>query len=110
MNFFNQLRFERIMVMSLWPRFFGPPCMCVGVLIHRWAACTKTAKQIVSFLAEQNSVGPNGELLAQCWFPGLPFPMLKYEYIFHIKCTEVILSNSTQELLWFEITKMLIAV
>ena len=25
-NFFNWLRFDRIMVMSLWPRFFGPPC------------------------------------------------------------------------------------
>jgi len=25
-NFFNRLRFDRIMVMSLWPRFFGPPC------------------------------------------------------------------------------------
>ena len=22
----NRLRFDRIMVMSLWPRFFGPPC------------------------------------------------------------------------------------
>ena len=26
-NFFNRLRFDRIMVMSLWPRFFGPPCI-----------------------------------------------------------------------------------
>jgi len=24
----NRLRFERIIVMSLWPRFFGPPCGC----------------------------------------------------------------------------------
>jgi len=23
---FNRLRFDRIMAMSLWPRFFGPPC------------------------------------------------------------------------------------
>jgi len=23
--FLNRLRFDRIMVMSLWPRFFGPP-------------------------------------------------------------------------------------
>ena len=22
----NRLRFDRIMIMSLWPRFFGPPC------------------------------------------------------------------------------------
>jgi len=26
-NFFNRLRFDRIIVMSLWPRFLGPPCM-----------------------------------------------------------------------------------
>jgi len=26
-NFVNRLRFDRIMVVSLWPRFFGPPCM-----------------------------------------------------------------------------------
>ena len=41
---------------------------------------------------------------------GWPFPMLKYKYIFQIKYTEAILSNSAQKLLWFEITKMLIAV
>jgi len=40
---------------------------------------------------------------------GWPFPMLKYKYIFQIKYTEAILSNSTRKLLWFEITKMLIA-
>jgi len=52
--------------------------------------------------------------LARCWFPGnlfpVPFPMLKYKYIFQIKYTEAILSNSTRQLLWFEISKMLIAV
>ena len=26
-KFFNRLRFDRIMVMSLWPRFFGSPCI-----------------------------------------------------------------------------------
>ena len=36
--------------------------------------------------------------------------MLKYKHIFQIKYTEAILSNSTGKLLWFEITKMLIAV
>jgi len=41
---------------------------------------------------------------------GWPFPMLKYKYIFQTKYTEAILSDSTLELLWFEITKMLIAV
>ena len=32
---------------------------------------------------------------------GWPFPMLKYWYIFHIKYTDEILSNSTRKLLWF---------
>jgi len=36
--------------------------------------------------------------------------MLKYKYIFQIKYTEAVLSNSTRKLLWFEITKMPIAV
>jgi len=25
----NRLRFGRIMAMSLWPRFFGPPCIFI---------------------------------------------------------------------------------
>ena len=37
-------------------------------------------------------------------------PMIKYKYILQIKCTEAILSNSTRKVLWFAITKMLIAV
>ena len=41
---------------------------------------------------------------------GWPFPMLKYKYIFQIKYTDAVLSNSTQKLLRFEISKMLIAV
>jgi len=41
---------------------------------------------------------------------GWPFPMLKYKHIFQIKYMEAVLSNSTRKLLWFEITKMLIAV
>ena len=36
--------------------------------------------------------------------------MLKCKYILQIKYTEAILSNSTSQLLWFEIDKMLIAV
>jgi len=43
-------------------------------------------------------------------FLGWPFSMLKCNYIFKIKYTEAILSNSTRKLLWFEITNMLIAV
>ena len=42
-------------------------------------------------------------------FLGWPFSMMKYKYIFEIKYTEAILSNKTRKLLWFEITKMLIA-
>jgi len=41
---------------------------------------------------------------------GGPFPTVEYYYIFRIKYTEAILSNSTRKLLWFEITKMLMAV
>jgi len=48
--------------------------------------------------------------LAQRRFPGLAVSMLKYKYIFQIKCTETILSNGTRKLLRFEITKMPIAV
>ena len=36
--------------------------------------------------------------------------MLKYKYIFQIKYTQAISSNSTRKLLWFEITEMVIAV
>jgi len=41
---------------------------------------------------------------------GRSFSVPKYKYILQVKCTEAILSNSTQKLLWLEITKMLIAV
>jgi len=36
--------------------------------------------------------------------------MLTYKHIFQVIYTEAILSNSTRELFWFEITEMLIAV
>jgi len=39
-----------------------------------------------------------------------PFPTLNYKYIFQIKYTETILSNSTRKQPWLEITKTLIAV
>jgi len=39
-------------------------------------------------------------------FLGWPFPVIKYKYIFQIKYTEAILSNSTLKLLWFEISKI----
>jgi len=41
---------------------------------------------------------------------GWPFPMQKYKNIFQIKYTEAILSNITRKPLWFQISKMLIAV
>ena len=46
--------------------------------------------------------------LAQCWFPGLAISNAKISIYF--SNTEAILSNSTRKLLWFEITKMRIAV
>jgi len=36
--------------------------------------------------------------------------MPQYKYIFEIKYTEAILSNSTRKRLWIEITEVLIAV
>jgi len=48
--------------------------------------------------------------LAQRWFPGLAISNAKIPYIFEIKYTEAILSNSIQKLLWCEISKLLIAV
>jgi len=43
--------------------------------------------------------------LEQCQFPGLAISSGKILIHFLIKYTEVILSNSTRKLLWFEITK-----
>jgi len=40
--------------------------------------------------------------LAQCWFPALAIFNAEYKYIFQMKYTEAILSNSTRKLLWFE--------
>jgi len=41
---------------------------------------------------------------------GWLFRMQKYNYIFQIKYTKAITLNSNRKLLWFKITKMLIAV
>ena len=38
-RFFNRLRFDRIMVTSLWPHFFGPRCRFVGYRCQS-RACT----------------------------------------------------------------------
>jgi len=43
-------------------------------------------------------------------YPRLAISNAKYKYVFQIKYTETILSNSTRKFLRFEITKMLIAV
>jgi len=48
--------------------------------------------------------------LAQCWFLGLAISNAKIEIYLSNKIYVIILSNSTRKLLWFEITKMLIAV
>jgi len=39
--------------------------------------------------------------------PWLAISNAKIKYIFQVKYTEAIFSNSTRKLLWFEITKML---
>jgi len=48
--------------------------------------------------------------LALCLFHGLTISSAKILVFFQIKYMEAILSNSTLKPLWFEITKMLIAV
>jgi len=48
--------------------------------------------------------------LAQCRFPELAISNTTIYIFFEIKYVEAILSNSTRKLLWFEISKMLIAV
>jgi len=49
--------------------------------------------------------------LSMTWhFIAWLFPVANGAYIFQIKYTEAVLPNSTRKLLWFEITKMLIAV
>jgi len=48
--------------------------------------------------------------LAQCRFSGLAISNTKILIYFSKKYTEAILLHSTRKLLWFEITKMLIAV
>ena len=48
--------------------------------------------------------------LVQCRFPGLAISNANiYKYIFQVKYTEVISSNSIRKLFWFEITKIMIA-
>jgi len=52
-----------------------------------------------------------GTVLVSCM--GWQFPVLLYKCIFRIKYTDailIILSNGARKLLWFEISKMMIAV
>jgi len=63
-----------------------------------------TTATVVRHSRERQCADTTGTVLVH----GLPFPMLKYKYIFRIKYTEAILSNSTRKLLWLEISKMLI--
>jgi len=49
--------------------------------------------------------------LAQCWFPGLAiFNAENKLFFFQIKCIEAFLLINTRKLLWFKISKMLMAV
>jgi len=75
-----------------------------GEAAHR--DITRFSARIIHFYRKRNVPVQ----LAQCWFPRLAISMLKYKYIYQIKYTEAILSNSTRKLLWFEISKMPIAV
>jgi len=43
-NFLNRLSFDRIMIMSLWPRFFGPPCRST---LLRLCLCTCSVQRRV---------------------------------------------------------------
>jgi len=49
----NRLRFDRIMAMSLWPHFFGPPCTFVQSFVElhadNWA---KIAACVVAGVAQ----------------------------------------------------------
>ena len=81
---------------SGWIRFAppsSPPDRCRCVVCRRGHRERKCADTIGTVLV-----------------PWIGLPMLKYKYIFQKKYTEAILSNSTRKLLWFEISKMLIAV
>jgi len=64
--------------------------------------------RVVSVLEDSGAEGPGFKSQPQrCRVTVLAFPMLKYKYIFQIKYTKAILSNST--LFRFEISKMPIA-
>ena len=68
-----------------------------------------TSSDMLLVYRERKCADTIGTVLVPCM--GWSFPVLKYKYIFfQIKYTEAILSNSTRKLLWFDVTKMLIAV
>jgi len=51
------------------------------------------------FIFPANREGRRADTICTVLVPRAgPFPMLKYQYIFQIKCTEAILSNSTRKL------------
>ena len=82
-------------------RFFGPPCIYLAELAGQRAPHLRAANIANESVPIQ---------LAQCPFPRLAFPMLKYKYILQIKYTAAISTNSTRKLLWFEFATMLISV
>jgi len=83
----------------------------VGYIVHNLRFVFRPSLNIVSndMCNEGNECEPIQ--LAQCRFPGMAISSAKILilYVFYILYTEAILLNSTRKLLWFEITKMLIA-
>jgi len=65
--FLNRLRFDRIMVMSMWPRFFGPPCTShpkslasafsnkssISALVNRNFRCLCRKKLLIAAFADR---------------------------------------------------------
>jgi len=93
-------------------------CEHSGEICFIWSGTvsrTGTSKRALLIRLHHYTPHPQGTIVCRYnWHSagslGWPFPMLKYKYIFQIKYTEAILSKSTRKLLWFEITKMVIAV
>ena len=76
------------------------PATVTYYLFHTWYRERKCA----------DTTGTVPIQLAQCRFPGLAISYAKILIHFRIKYTKAILSNSTRKLLWFKITRMLVAV
>ena len=99
-------------------RYVLPVFSCLHIMVMKYATCNipvlsdspgaaRTGQRSV-YHRERKCADTTGTVLVPCM--GWPFPMLKCKYICQTIYTEAISSNSTRKLLWFEITKILIAV